>query len=65
MGVIAYVLLVVLVGVLVWLAITYVPMPDQFKKFLPIAAIILLVLILLVEVFGIGPGHDVAIPRLR
>jgi hypothetical protein len=64
MGLIAYLILCVVVGVIVWLAVTYLPMPPAFKTFIPVAAIIVLVVILLVIMFG-GGAHDVAIPRLR
>lgn len=65
MGIIAYLLLFVIVGVLVWLLIKFVPMPDEFKHWLPFIALGLMLLLLVTIVFGIGPGHDVAIPRLR
>jgi hypothetical protein len=63
MGIIAFLLLCIVVGLIVWLAITFVPMPEQFKRALPIIAIILLVVLLLALMFG--AGHDVMIPRLR
>ena len=63
MGLIAFLLLCIVVGVIVWLAITYVPMPQQFKTALPVIALLVLVLILILYMFG--GMHDVAIPRLR
>jgi len=63
MGLIAFLLLCVIVGVIVWAAVTYVPMPPQFKTALPVIAIIVLILILLLHV--LGGVNDVPIPRLR
>ena len=63
MGVIGFVLLCVVVGLVTWVAVTYVPMPGPFQKALPIIALALLVLLLLVIV--LGGVHDVPIPRLR
>lgn len=64
MGIIAFLLLCVVVGLIVWLAITYVPMPAPFKTALPILALVLLIVLLIALMFG-GAGHDIAIPRLR
>jgi heme A synthase len=63
MGIVGYLLLVVIVGVLVWAAIRWIPMPEQFKTFLPIAAIVLLILVL-VAALGLIPV-DYPMPRLR
>jgi hypothetical protein len=65
MTILGYLLLVVVVGVAVWLAINYVPMPDQFKRFLPIAAILILLVILLVLLFGGIGALDRPIPHVR
>ena len=63
MGLLAFLLVVIVVGLVVWLAITYVPMPPQFKTALPIIALVILILILIVYIFG-GVG-DLTIPRVR
>ena len=62
MGIIGFLLIVVLVGLIVWLANTYVPMPPAFKTALPIIALVLLILWLLVIIGGFA---DVPIPRAR
>ena len=64
MGLLAFLLVCVLVGFLVWLAITYVPMPPAFKTALPVIAIVVLLTILLLYMFG-GTLLDVPIPRVR
>ena len=64
MGLLSFLLLVIIVGVLVWLAITYIPMPPAFKTALPVMAIVVLILILVLYIFGNGM-HDVPIPRVR
>jgi hypothetical protein len=63
MGLISFLLLCIVVGVICWLAVNYVPMPPEFKTAIPVFALVILVLILIVSVLGIG--HDVVIPRLR
>lgn len=58
-GLIELVLTLALVGFLLWLVLTYVPMPDPFKK--AIIAIVVVVLVLyLLRLFGIG---DIPIGR--
>lgn len=64
MGLIAYLLLVIVVGLIVWLAIRFVPMPDNFKVALPIIALVVLVIVLIFYMFG-GFHGDIMIPRLR
>lgn len=63
MGLIQYLLLCVVVGVIVWLAVTYLPMPDNFKRALPVLALIVLIVIL--AVIMLGGASDVQIPKLR
>lgn len=63
MGLIAYILLCVVVGLVVWLATAYLPLPGQIKQLIVIAAVVVLVLILL-GAMGIFQ-YDVPIPRLR
>ncbi len=46
-------LVVALVGFLVWALVTYIPMPEPFKKGLVVLAVVLLVLYIL-RVFGIA-----------
>jgi nitrogen fixation/metabolism regulation signal transduction histidine kinase len=64
MGLIAFLLLIIIVGVIVGLAVRYAPMPAEFKTALPVIAIALLVLLLLLYIVG-GSSWDVQIPRLR
>lgn len=47
-----------IVGFLVWLVITYIPMPDPFKKAIVVIVVVLLVLYL-VQLFGL----DIPIPH--
>lgn len=64
MGLIAFLLLVIVVGLLVWAAVRFVPMPQAFQTALPIIALVVLILILLLAIFG-GSISDVKIPQLR
>ena len=50
-----------LVGFVVWLVTTYIPMPDLFKKVLYVV-VTLVVILYLMRVFGIA---DIPLPRSR
>ncbi len=51
------------VGFLVWIITTYIPMNEGFKKAIVVVAIICVILYLL-QAFGIR-SHDIGIPRLQ
>lgn len=63
MGIVEYIILVVLVGVVVWAVWKFTPIPAQFKQLILWAAIIVLVLVLL-HAMGII-GKDVTIPKFK
>ena len=55
----------IVIGVLLWLVNTYIPMDGKIKNVLNVVVIICVVLYLL-SVFGVlGGVHDVPVPRLR
>ena len=56
-------IILVVIGVLLWLVNTYIPMDATIKKIINIVAIILVVLWLL-SVFGVLGGADIPITRL-
>jgi len=56
---ITLILTLALVGFIVWLIITYIPMPDPFKKVIIVIVVIILILYVL-NVLGIG---DIPIRR--
>jgi hypothetical protein len=64
MSLIGFLLLCIVVGLLCYLAITFVPMPGQFKTAIPVIALVILLLVLILYMFG-GTGYDVPIPRFR
>lgn len=64
MGLISYIILVLVVGLIVWVVNTYAPIDARFKQLILVAAIVVLVLIFLSALLGLG-SFDVAIPRLR
>lgn len=53
MGLIELVLVLAIVGFLVWMVTTYVPMPDPFKKAIIVIVVIVLVLYVL-RILGVG-----------
>ena len=63
MGLIQFILLCVVVGLVDWLVVSYTPIPAQIKNLIVIVSVIVLVLILL-SAMGIF-GFDVSIPRIR
>lgn len=63
MGLIAYILLCALVGVIVWAVVTYVPMPQPIKTLIVVVAVVVLILVLL-RALGLFDAADVSIPRV-
>ena len=55
---ITLVLTLALLGFLVWLIVTYIPMPDPFKKAIIVIVVIVIVLYL-IQLFG----FDLPLPR--
>ena len=67
MSLLAYLLLVVVVGILVTLVVRFIPdqyFAPQFKTLLVGAAVVVLVLVLVLAIVG-GSSWDVKIPSLR
>ncbi len=60
-GILTTILLFALVGFVVWLIVTYIPMPDPFAKVIIVAVVVLLVLYLIGVIAG--SGH-LMVPRL-
>lgn len=63
MGLIEYIILCVVVGLVVWLVWTYTPIPVSIKKLILGVAVLVLVLVLL-HTMGIV-GKDVEIPKIK
>lgn len=59
MPLISLILMLAIVGFLLWLIITYIPMPDPFKKVIIVIVVIVLVVYLLQLLGVVGPtvGH--------
>jgi len=65
MSLISLVVVLIVVGVLLWLANTYIPMADSIKRILNIVVVIAVVLWLL-NVFGLFAGlHDIRVGPVR
>ena len=64
MGILEFIILCVVLGLVVWLVNTYLPIPQAIKTVILVAVIILLVVVLL-RAMGIFSGADVQIPRVR
>jgi uncharacterized protein YhhL (DUF1145 family) len=64
MGIIQFIILCVVLGVIVWLVNTYAPIPQQIKTLILVAVVVVLLLILL-QAMGIFSGADVPIPKVR
>lgn len=63
MGIIEFVIVAVLLGVLVWLIQTYTPIDQRIKTLILVVVLIVLVLLFL---YALGiVGADVQIPRVR
>jgi hypothetical protein len=65
MSLIGLVVTLIVVGVLLWLLETYIPMDATIKRIIQVVVIICVVLWLL-NAFGLFAGmHDVQVPRVR
>lgn len=64
MPLISIVITLIIIGVLLWLVNTYIPMAGSIKTILNIVVIIAVVLWLL-SVFGLLGGVGVAVPPVR
>lgn len=55
-----------ILGLIVWLVVTFIPMPDGWKKAISIIALVCAIFYVL-SVFGVWNGsvHDVPVPQLR
>jgi uncharacterized protein YhhL (DUF1145 family) len=63
MGIFAFFIICIVIGLAVWLINTYIPLPAPIKTVILVAAIIVIVVILL-QALGVF-GHDIQIPKLR
>jgi len=65
MSMISLVVTLIVVGVLLWLVNTYIPMDGKIKKILN-AVVVICVVIWLLYAFGVlGRGGDIRVPQLR
>lgn len=62
MNLLGIVLVLIVVGVLLWLATTYIPMDATIKKII-IAVVVIVVILWLLKQFGVDTG--VKFPSLR
>lgn len=57
--------LLAIMGLITWLLVTYVPMPQQFRGLIIIVSVIIAIVIVL-NTFGIfGHMPNVSVPKLR
>jgi uncharacterized protein YhhL (DUF1145 family) len=64
MGIIEFIILALVLGIIVWLINTYAPIPQQIKTLILVAVVVVLLLVLL-KAMGVFSGGDVAIPKIR
>ncbi len=65
MSLISLVLTLIVVGVLLWLVNTYIPMDGKIKKILNIVVVICVVIWLLYAFGILGRTGDIRVPQLR
>ena len=65
MSLISLVLTLIVVGVLLWLVNTYLPMDAKIKRILNIVVVICVVVWLLYAFGILGRGGDIRVPQLR
>ena len=64
MSLITLVVTLIVVGVLLWLINTYLPMDGKIKKILNVVVVIAVVLWLLAAFGILGHGGDIRVPRV-
>lgn len=64
MSILGFILLCVVLGLVVWLIRTYVPLPEPIQTIILVAVIIVLVIALL-NALGIFSLMDTPIPRIK
>ena len=64
MSLITLVVTLIVVGVLLWLVNTYIPMDGKIKKILNVVVMVAVVLWLLVAFGILGHSGDIRIPRV-
>jgi hypothetical protein len=65
MSLLTLALTLIVVGVLLWLVNTYIPMDGKIKKILN-AVVVICVVVWLLYAFGVlGGGRDIQVPQLR
>ncbi len=65
MSLISLVVTLIVVGVLLWLINTYIPMDGKIKKILNIVVVIAVVLWLLAAFGVLGHSGDIRVPRVN
>ncbi len=65
MSLLTAVLTLIVVGVLLWLVNTYIPMAASIKKILNILVVVAVILWLLYGFGVIGNGGDVRLPEIK
>lgn len=64
MSLLSLVIALIVVGVLLWLVNTYIPMDGRIKTILNVVVVIV-VLLWLLQVFGVMGALDAPVPRVR
>jgi len=65
MSLISLILTLIVVGVLLWLVNTFVPMDAKIKKILNVVVVICVVVWLLYAFGILGRGGDIRVPQFR
>jgi len=65
MPLVTLVMYLVIVGVLLWLVNTYIPMDGKIKKILNIVVVICVVIWLLYAFGVLGHAGDIRVPRIQ
>ncbi len=65
MSLISLILTLIVVGVLLWLVNTYIPMDAKIKQILNVVVVICVVIWLLYAFGVIGRAGDIRVPQLR
>ena len=65
MSLVSLLITLIVVGVLLWLVNTYIPMDGKIKNILNVVVVICVVIWLLSAFGVIGHAHDIQVPQLH
>lgn len=65
MSLLSLAIVIIVIGVLLWVVNSYIPMDDKIKKILNVVVVVALILWVLMAFLGHGNVADIKVPRVN